>query len=132
MFILYAPLRVLKNKTKYSPVNLNVYRNTHYFTNNTMKKNYREIMKQQILTLPQFDCIKVEYELNPKTKRLSDLDNMLSIQSKFFLDALVTFKRIPDDNFLCVPEEVFKLGKVNKDNPHVKITITKIRKIEWN
>ena len=58
-----------------------------------------------------------------KDKRLCDLDNVLSVHAKFFQDSLVESNKIEDDTYLFVIGSTFEFGTINKEDPHVQITI---------
>ena len=53
-----------------------------------------------------------------------DLMNILSIHDKFFMDALVWTRAIPDDNIKYVEDFVFSYGGYDKGNGRVEIEIT--------
>jgi len=129
-YIVVSPLSVvLPRKTKKDKnfiLNLSIYRNTHYQILNQAKIYYKNAMKTQISGLPVFDKIKLTLVLYTKTKRLTDIDNVLSIHAKFLLDALVELGRLPDDNYLYVPEICFRFGGVDKENARVDVVINNI------
>jgi len=105
-------------------LNLNAYRNADYHTLNTAKKNYKAIMSEQILKLDKMDKIHISYILYPKTKRLVDIDNVVSVHKKFFQDALVELGIIPDDDYTHVIGSSESFSHVDKDNSRVMIGIT--------
>ncbi len=76
MHILDSPLSVPVSKKKKFILNTNNFRNAHYHILNKAKINYKAIMAQQILKLPVFEKIKLSLTLFPKTKRLTDIDNV--------------------------------------------------------
>ena len=117
---------MLKNKHSYGALNLNIYRNIHHFTNNTMKKNYKFKMMEQINKLPKLNKIEVIYTLYPKTKRLCDVSNICCIVDKFFMDALIDLGKLEDDNYLFLPKITYLFGEVDKDNPRCLIEIKEI------
>ena len=80
-------------------------------------------MSEQILKLPKMDKIRLTYILFPQTKRRTDIGNVLSIHDKFFCDALVEFKRLPDDDYRYIDEVMYKFGRVDKENPRVEVWI---------
>ena len=121
--IVSAPLSVPQTKKKKFIFNLNVYRNAHYLTLNTVKIRYKAAMEVQIVALPIFSKVKIIYTLYPKTKRLCDISNVLCIHDKFFCDALVSLKKLEDDNYLYLREVIYKMGRVDSDNPRVDIEI---------
>jgi len=124
---LLAPLRLPKNRKKDFIFNLNVYRITHYRTLNTMKIRYKEFMRKQITALPKMDKVIIDYVLYPKTKRRTDLGNVLSIHQKFCEDALVEIGCLVDDDYHHILESRFRFGYVDKENPRVEIIITEIK-----
>jgi len=125
MIKIISPLSVPAGKKKFY-LNLNVYRNSHYQILDQAKKNYKFLIAKQLIYLTPFKKVNLELNLYPKTKRLTDLDNVLSIHLKFFCDALVYYKKIPDDNYLYIPEINYRFGAVNKMNPRVEIIIKEI------
>jgi len=127
IYIIDSPLSVvLPRKTKKDKkfsLNLSIYRNTHHQILNQAKIAYKKVMTWQISKLPEFDRIRLKFILYPKTKRLTDIDNVCSIHAKFLLDSLVELGRIKDDNYLYVDEITFKFGAVDKENSRVEIEI---------
>jgi hypothetical protein len=126
MHKLIAPLRVHKTKNKLFSLNLNTYRNEHHMTLNKAKANFKEEMKEQILKLPTFSKVKLTYVLYPATKHLTDVGNVCTVVDKFFADALVELRKLPDDNYLYVPELDFRFGSIDRENPRVEIFIEEI------
>jgi len=59
----------------------------------------------------------------PQTKRLFDVGNVGSVVEKFFLDALVEFGKLEDDNYLFCPEVIYQFGSVDKLNPRIEVHI---------
>lgn len=121
--LIIAPLSVKQNKVKNFCLNLNVYRNSHYHTLNTVKKRYKEAVREQIKQLPVMAKITLVYTLYPKTKRLCDISNILSIHDKFFCDALVELGKLPDDDYRYLAEVSYRFGRVDRLNPRVEILI---------
>jgi hypothetical protein len=123
VWTLEAPLSVPQSKKKNFILNLNVYRNAHYLTLNTVKKRYKEAMADQIVALPRFDKISITYRLYPKTNRLCDISNILAIHDKFFCDALQELDKLEDDNYLYLNHVQYRMGQVDKEKPRVEIEI---------
>lgn len=123
MYIVSAPLRVLVTKKKYFVLNINQYRNAHYFTLNNAKVGYSKLIEEQVKSLPQFNKVKLTFTYFPKDKRLNDLSNVLSIHDKFFCDTLVRHKKLPDDTYLQVCQVDYRFGEIDKQNPRVDILI---------
>lgn len=119
-----VPIRVPVTKLpKYFALNLNQYRNTHFQVLNKSKVVFKDLISGDVAKLPKMHKIRLELTLYPKTKRLCDLDNVLSIVTKFTQDVLVTLGKIPDDDYTHIPEVVFKFGAVDKNDPRVEILI---------
>lgn len=104
-------------------LNLNQYRNAHFYKLNNAKVEYKAVMRSQIELLPELPIIRLTYVVYPKTSREFDISNVCSIVDKFFSDALVELGKLPDDNFKYLPEVVYKFGEKDKDNPRVEIII---------
>ena len=123
VWTLEAPLSVPQSKKKNFILNLNVYRNAHYQTLNTVKKRYKEAMTAQIVSLPKLDKISITYTLYPKTRRLCDISNILAVHDIFFCDALQELDKLEDDNYLYLPSVNYRMGEIDKENPKVIIEI---------
>lgn len=123
MHLLFAPLMVARNKTKNVGLNLNIYRNAHFQVLNDIKRKYKAIIEPQIQNLPEFGAVRLTYILYPKTKRLCDISNVLSVHDKFFCDALVELGKLPDDDYRYLKNVNYRFGEIDKDNPRVEIII---------
>lgn len=123
---LISPLKVKQSKEKMFILNLNNYRNAHYMTLNKVKINYKEAMREQIQQLPVYNKVMIHYELYPKTRRITDIGNVVSIHKKFFEDALVELGRIPNDSFDHVIGSSESFGCVDGTDPRVEIYITEV------
>lgn len=119
MYTLISPLR-----TKEMVLNLNQYRNAHYFKLNNSKTSYKAIMKTQIEQLPVFNKVSITYTVFFGSKRKTDISNVCSIVDKYFCDALVELGKLPDDNYDCIKEVIYKFGGIDKNNPRVEITLS--------
>lgn len=123
---LLCPFRVNPSKTgrgKTYSINLNQYRNWHPMVENSVKKKFTEIMFDQIKMLFFDQPIEVTYQVFKPTKRRLDKMNVVSITSKYVLDALVECHCIPDDNDDFVKEEHILPTEMDRDNPRVEVTI---------
>jgi len=121
--VVHSPLRVHLGKNKYFILNQNAYRNAHFRVLAKAKVNYTQIMQRQIQSIGQFQSIEVTYKIYHGSKRKFDLGNVMAVQSKFFLDALVHWGAIVDDTYEYVTKETVIFGGVDKDDPRVEITI---------
>ena len=106
--------------TKYS-LNLNGYRNWDFITNNMLKVEYKNMMWKYIKHLPKLSNIHIYYSVY-YWKNEPDWMNLLSIQSKFFLDLLVESNILEDDNINNVTESYWVWWQ-DIDNPRVEIFI---------
>ena len=125
--ILDSPLSVQTARQTEFILNINNYRNTHYHTLNKAKINYKAVMAEQILKLPKMEKVWLHYTLYPKTKRRTDISNVLSIHDKFFCDALVEFGIIPDDNYHYIDQVIYEFGSVDPENPRVEIELEVVK-----
>lgn len=136
IFKLKSPTKILlntfkrgdkKNKNNWFYLNLNSYRNAHYFSLNNSKILFKELMQPQIDNLPDLGTgyINIKYTLYPATKQLSDISNICSIVDKYFCDALVQSGKLPDDNYKYLPTVIYSFGKIDKNDPRVEIEIRK-------
>jgi len=124
---LTLPLRVRITKKKWFVLNLNQYRNTHFFVLNKAKKKYAALIQKQILALPKMEKVIILYKLYPRTNHLSDIDNIIAVQAKFFQDSLSELGRIPDDNYLHVVGYAAEFERVDKNNPRVEVIIKQLK-----
>ena len=104
-------------------LNLNNYRNTHFYSLNAAKKVYKSTVMPQLVGRVLQTPICVQYVYYPKTKRKTDLGNVLSIHQKFFEDALTELGCIADDDYSLIPQSIYSFGAVDPLNPRVEITI---------
>lgn len=106
-------------------LNLNVYRNAHYQVLNKAKI----IFKNQLLAdYPEIKRIKsqqvqIEYYIYRCDNRKFDIMNVVSIVDKFFLDALVEFGCIQDDDYNHVSYEAPEVSDYVVKMPNKKIHI---------
>lgn len=114
-------LHLPSKKSPYFYLNLNVYRNAHFFMLDKAKKTFEEQVWNQVKHLPKFKWIGLEYTLFPGSKRRVDISNTCCIVDKFFCDTLVNAGIIEDDNSGIVKKINYRFGKVDKENPHVLI-----------
>lgn len=123
-----SPLKVKQSVKKNWILNLNQYRNTHFRTLNTVKINYKEAMASQILNGDNYNKVICLYTVYPANKRSFDLGNVCCIHQKFFEDALVEFKKLPDDNIKRIPLVIYRLGEIDSENPRVEIDVVEYSK----
>ena len=120
-----SPLTVPVGKKNFS-LNLNIYRNACYQVLSQAKVSYKQLMANQMRFKKPFSKVTIIYTLYPKTKRRTDISNVLSIHSKFFEDCLVEHGLLVDDNYNYLAKVTYLFGKVDKDNPRVDIEVKEI------
>ena len=123
-FAVYLPR--VKSKDKRIAINLNTYRNLHFLVNNQAKTVYKEMMAEQLEGLIIEVPVEITYQVFKPSKRSLDKMNVVSIASKFFLDAVTEFGCWDDDNDDNVKTEIILPTELDKDNPRVEITIKTI------
>lgn len=122
-FVVESPISVLVGKKKFM-LNLNPYRNAHFQVLNRAKDEYKRIMHNEIIDLPHnMKKVSIDYEIIFGDNRIHDGMNIVAVVSKFFLDALVAYGKIPDDNKRIVIHEEWNDGGFDKDNARVLIYI---------
>jgi len=128
--IINAPLFIYtgKLKLKKNVLNLNIYRNQHHQLESKVKKEYTEMMIEQLLGLKLKTPIKLVYTLFRGDRRKGDRNNPLTIHDKYFCDALTSYKCIPDDTDEYIESQTFKTGEIDKENPRVEIKIIECKK----
>lgn len=123
-FAVYLPR--VKSKDKRIALNLNTYRNLHFLVNNQAKKVYKDLMKEQLENLEIETPVEITYQVFKPSKRSLDKMNVVSIASKFFLDAVTEYGCWDDDNDDNVKTEIILPTEIDKENPRVEITIKSI------
>lgn len=88
-----------------------------------MKRNFTDLVKDQLDQLPKFKTLKITYVFYHKGKRLIDVSNFCSIVDKFFSDALVEAKIIKDDNYTIIPQVVYAFGTPTTEESHFRIKL---------
>jgi len=112
-------------------LNLNNYRNTHFFILNEAKKIYSKEIKNDLLEIKNkgFD-FNGKYKLILKyfhgNKRIVDKSNPCSIIEKFVCDAMTDYKLWEDDNSNINPISTYEFGGIDKTNPRCEITFISI------
>ena len=91
-----------------------------------MKRQFKDEIKDQLLWTVYSWQLTVNYKLY--WKRLSDLDNLQAVVTKFFQDALVECWCIEDDNFNFIRMNTYEVVEKDKKNPRMEITIDKYTK----
>lgn len=120
--LVYGISKKTKKPHEYS-LNLNTYRNTHFYLLNNMKQLFTNsiLSSTNIKEISKFNKIFLIYIHHPG--RLCDTNNVCSVVDKFFQDTLVKANIIPDDNYKHVVGTLFLPGAVDRKNPRVEVII---------
>lgn len=113
-----------KDGTKKSyALNFNRIKNLHGFEYNRIKEEFKTIVLPKIQQLPKYERVELVYTLYTGSGHKSDLMNWISVIDKFFQDVLVIAGKLPDDNYLYVPQIKAIYGGIDKGNPRVQVEI---------
>ena len=128
VFTIKLPMRMKVNKGgDLESLNLNVYRNLHFYKLNFQKKAFHDFVKPLLSGLPSMEAISLHYQINPKGGSRLDTMNVGSVVDKFFSDALVLCGIVPDDDYKHVVRNDFEFGSLCPNDPHVLVTITETK-----
>ena len=124
----YYTQKFKTKKDKTFLVNLNWYRNSHFFIKNEVKQWFNtDIIRQ--LTEIKAKPIKGMYELAFKyyyKNANSDLDNVCAMANKSFNDAAQAYGLIENDNVKHCKCSCYYTAEQDKKNPRIEIFIRKV------
>jgi hypothetical protein len=108
---IYLETGVRKKRKHY--LNLNLYRNTPFHQNNSLKRAMKDVIFP--LVPEEFWGIKlqnyeIDYELYLPNRLKRDISNVLSIVDKFSCDALVDCGVLQDDNYEHLKKVTYRFG----------------------
>jgi len=106
-------------------VNLNWYRNAHYFIKNSVKQWFNTDIISQ-LTAQSAQPITGTYELAfvyYYKSVVSDLDNVCAMANKSFNDAAQAYGLVENDNVKFCRKSCYFVGGLDKLNPRVEVFI---------
>ena len=125
-----CPLFVLlERKTKPDRkifINMNTYRNLHYFTNNKAKALFKEVVKPQLEGVKIKTPVEITYKVYKARNSMLDKMNVVSITSKYLLDAITQLGCWTDDNDDFVKTETIMPTELDRENPRVEVFIKSI------
>ncbi|QEP29862.1 hypothetical protein HYP99_gp064 [Sinorhizobium phage ort11] len=121
--VISLPIKIQLSKKEKFYLNLNAYRNAHYFTLNKAKVLFKEAIEGLVNTLPSMKKVELSFMLFMGSQRSADLSNICSVVDKFFCDALVELGKLPDDNYDVIGSVDYKFGGIDKNNPRVDVHI---------
>ena len=126
VYTVESPIRVKVSANKHFSLNLNQYRNAHYFTLNTAKVNYGNIMAPLLKDIPHLGKVTITYSLYLKGKKRRDVNNILTVVDKFLADCLVNAGILNDDDYSHLDYSVFRFGGFTDKESHVIIEINQV------
>ena len=118
------PRKTIKDKRVY--LNMNTYRNLHHRLNNDAKKMYLEEVRSQLEGKEIQTPVSIFYKVFKGSNRRLDKMNVVSVVSKFLLDAVTELKCWEDDNDDYVKTETILPTELDRDFPRVEIIIKEI------
>ena len=128
--IIISPLFVmLPRKTKAAKrvsLNMNTYRNLHHRTSNDAKKAYTKLISEQLIDLDIQTPVEITYKVYKASNRRLDKMNVISVVSKFLLDAITEYGCWEDDNDIYVKTETILPTELDRVNPRVEVIIKEI------
>ena len=130
--LIIAPLyidierKTMKDKRYY--INMNTYRNLHHRVNGMLKKKYLEAVREQLEGVKIETPCEIVYRVIKPSKRRLDKMNVVSVTSKYLLDAITELGCWEDDNDDFVKTETILPTEYEKDNGRVEILINTIIK----
>ena len=128
--LIIAPLyidierKTMKDKRYY--INMNTYRNLHHRVNGQLKKMYKEVIREQLEGVKIETPCEITYKVVKPTKRRLDKMNVISVTSKYLLDAITELGCWEDDNDDFVKTETVLPTEYDKNNGRVEILINTV------
>lgn len=118
--------KTMKAKRYY--LNMNTYRNLHYRVNNKLKKMYLEQVRDQLEGVKIQTPCDIIYRVIKPSKRRLDKMNVVSVTSKYLLDAITELGCWEDDNDDYIKRETILPTEYDSGNGRVEIIINTIIK----
>ena len=130
MIKLICPLYItIERKTKADKkvfVNMNTYRNLHFQINNKVKVKYKELLREQLEGIKIKTPVEITYKVYKARNNMLDKMNVVSITSKYLLDAITQLGCWTDDNDDFVKAETKMPTELDRENPRVEVFIKSI------
>lgn len=122
----YVVLPMKTKKDKKISINLNTYRNLHFLVESKAKKLFKEIMRKQLEGIEIQTPVEVSYKVYKASNRRLDKMNVISITSKYLMDAITEFGCWEDDDDTNIKKEILLPTEVDKNYPRVVVEIRSI------
>jgi len=116
--------KTMKDKRYY--INMNTYKNLHHRVSGMLKKMYLEAVREQLEGVVIETPVEVTYKVFKSSRRKLDKMNVVSVTSKFLLDAVTNLGCWEDDNDDFVKTETILPTEYDKNNGRVEILIKTI------
>ena len=120
---------MLERKTKPDKkifVNMNTYRNLHFQINNKVKLKYKESVIEQLKGVTIKTPVEITYKVYKARNNKLDKMNVVSVTSKYLLDAITELGCWTDDNDDFVKTETIMPTEVDREKPRVEVFIKSI------
>ena len=123
---LYIDVERKTMKPKRYYINMNTYRNLHHSINGKLKKLYLEAVREQLEGIQIETPCEIIYRVIKPTKRRLDKMNVISVTSKYLLDAITELNCWEDDNDDFVKKETILPTELDRADSRVEVTIKTI------
>ena len=105
---------------------MNTYRNLHFQINNNVKVKYKELLREQLEGIKIKTPVEITYKVYKARNTTLDKMNVVSITSKYLLDAITQYGCWTDDNDDFVKTETIMPTELDRKNPRVEVFIKSI------
>ena len=125
---LICPYRIKASRSgkKTYALNMNQAKTWHYQTYNNVKKQFTFALADQLRGLEIATPVTISYQVFKPTARKLDKMNVVSIVSKFALDAVSTYGVWEDDSDEFIKTEIIHPTRLDRDDPRVEVFIKTI------
>jgi Holliday junction resolvase RusA-like endonuclease len=110
---------------KVTLVGMNAYRNWHYQVQNNVKKEFRELVCEQLGDVVVEGQYKVDMKVYYKNVNC-DVSNIVALIEKFSLDALQEHGAVVNDNVKYHLGTTWEVAGQDKTNPRCIVTIHEV------
>lgn len=111
-------------------VNLNWYRNAHYRDLTKAKKMFSRQMIEQLRGAEIETPVEITYQVFKPRNVTMDKMNVVSVTSKFLLDALTEYGVWIDDNDNYVKTEAILPTELDRENPRIEVCFKTISSLD--
>jgi Holliday junction resolvase RusA-like endonuclease len=123
-FNVVLPRKTVKDKK--APISMNFYGNVNSFTNNEIKRIFKEIVRPQVEGLTINTPVEITYQVFKPSHRKLDKMNVIAVTSKYLLDAITELGCWEDDNDDHIKTETLLPTQYSKNDGKVMVTIKEI------